>query len=213
MKEQVMPLITVFDVETSGLPPRVSKYRRYPDPKTEYLSYNDARVIELAYTMYAYDESTDTKELVRSVSCLVNPNGAFEIQNTWIHGITHATCAAHGSPIKDILLFFIHDVARSDKLIAHNIEFDLNIVLAECYRCGIDPQPILNVVKRCTMKSAMRIMGYDRFPKLVDLYNNLCSASGPWKQTHRALDDTERCADVYFQLHRIQHRKTISVCA
>lgn len=207
-----MTLITIFDVETSGLPPRVSKYRRYPDPEIEYMAYDSARVIELAYTMYAYDENTKTKELVKSVSCLVNPNGAFEIQNTWIHGITHDTCAIYGSPIEDVLRLFMNDVARSDKLIAHNIEFDLNIVLAECYRAGINPGPMIRIVKRCTMKSAMRILGLDRFPKLVDLYNNICSASGPWKQTHRALDDTERCADVYFQLHRMQHHKTISVC-
>lgn len=206
-------LITVFDVETSGLPPRHSNYKRYPDPKTEYNRYDNARMVELAYVMYVYDEITKTKELVRSMSCIVNPNGEFEIQNTQIHGITHDTASTYGFPVKNILHEFMDIVVRSDKLVAHNIEFDLNIVLAECYRVGVDPTPMLNVVKRCTMKSAMNIMGLQRFPKLVNLYNDLFKGVGEaaWNQTHRALDDTNRCADVYFELHKMQQQRTMHV--
>ena len=54
-------LITVFDVETSGLPHRHSNYKRYTDPKTEYNRYDNARMVELAYVMYVYDEITKTK--------------------------------------------------------------------------------------------------------------------------------------------------------
>lgn len=209
-----MTLITVFDVETSGLPPRPSNYKRYPDPKTEYHRYDDARMVELAYVMYTYDETTQTKELVRSMSCIVDPNSEFTIQNTIIHGITHDTASTHGFPVKNILCEFMDVVARSDKLVAHNLEFDLNIVLAECYRASVDPSPMLTIVKRCTMKSAMTIMGLQRFPKLVHLYNNLCKGVGDlaWNQSHRALDDTNRCADVYFELHKMQKQRTMRVC-
>ena len=208
-------LVTVFDVETTGLPPRPSKYKRYPDPRTEYPMYDKARVVELAYTMYVYDESTRNKELVRSVSCVIDPAGAFVIENTWIHGISHETASEHGSPAMDVLSAFLRDVERSDKIVAHNLEFDYNIVLAECYRIGIDPSPLLATTKRCTMRYAQRVMGLERFPKLVDLYNNLCGLprGEKWTQSHRALDDTEKCADVYFELHRLHAERAISVCA
>jgi len=208
-----MTLIMVFDVETSGLPPRPSQYKRYPDPKTEYIRYNNARMVELAYVMYVYDETLQTKELVRSMSCVVHPNNEFVIENMSIHGISHTLASKYGYSVKTILDVFMDDVSRSDKIVAHNIEFDLNIVLAECYRAGVDPSPLLNIVKRCTMKSAMRIMGFDRFPRLVNLYNTLCKKVGEsdWKQTHRALDDTERCADIYFALHKIQKQRTIQI--
>lgn len=205
-------LVTVFDVETTGLPPRPSKYKRYPDPMTEYEMYDKARVVELAYTTYAYDDTTRRRELVRAVSCVINPDGEFIIENTWIHGISHETAIEHGSVATDVLVAFLRDVGRSDKIVAHNLEFDYNIVLAECYRKGIDPSPLLETTKRCTMKYAQRVMGLDRFPKLVDLYNNLCGVKRgeKWKQTHRALDDTEKCADVYFELHKIHSEKAIS---
>ena len=208
-------LVTVFDVETTGLPPRPSKYKRYPDPMTEYTMYDKARVVELAYTMYAYDESTHKKELVRSVSCLINPYEAFVIENTWIHGISHKTAVEHGYSANDVLVAFLRDVERSDKIVAHNLEFDYNIVLSECYRIGLDPSPLLTTTKRCTMKYEQRILGLVRFPKLVDLYNNLCGnpRGEKWTQTHRALDDTEKCADVYFELHRIHAERSIIVCA
>lgn len=207
-------IILVFDVETSGLPPRASKYKRYPDPMTETLAYNSARIVELAYTMYSY-ENNNTKHLIRSVSSLVNPNDEFTIENTSIHGIEHKVACAYGSPVKDILTTFIQDVARSDKLVAHNLEFDYNIVLAECYRAGIDPSALLETTRRCTMKYAIKVMSLSRYPKLVDLYNDLCrkTLGCSWKQTHRALDDTEKCADVYFALHTLHRERTISISA
>ena len=208
-------LVTVFDVETTGLPPRPSKYKRYPDPMNEYTMYDKARMVELAYSTYAYDETTHNKELVRSTSCVINPNDEFVIENTWIHGISHDTASTYGSPEREILSAFLREVDRSDKIVAHNLEFDYNIVLAECYRIGLDPSPLLETTKRCTMKYAIRLLSLNRFPKLVDLYNNICGSKRgeKWKQTHRALDDTEKCADVYFELHRMHAERSINVCA
>lgn len=195
--------IIVFDVETTGLPPRPSKYKRYPDPKTEFNHYNGARVIELAYVIYAYDNITQERSCVRAVSNLIAPCGVFTIENTFIHGILQETAEKHGLPAITVFSSFLDAVSKADRLVAHNIEFDYCLTLAECYRLGLDVSPLLNISKKCTMKCAIDLFCLDRYPKLTDMYAR-CFPGEKWVQTHRALDDVDKCADVYFELLRFR---------
>jgi len=198
-------VVVVFDVETTGLPPRPSKYKRYPDPKTEFNHYDNARVVELAYTMYTYDKHTDEQTCVRSVSSLIKPNGVFTIENTFIHGISQHMAETYGKPSIEVLIDFLSAVSIADRLVAHNIEFDYNLVLAECYRLDLDVSPLTEIAKKCTMKCAMDLYGMYRYPKLNDLYKTMFKVE--WEQSHRALDDTEKCASIYFGMLKV-YRET-----
>ena len=202
--------IIVFDVETTGLPPRPSRYKRYPDPKTEFAHFNGARVIELAYVMYAYNKDTQERTCVRAVSHLISPCGVFSIENTHIHGIMQQTAEKHGKPAMDVFSEFLEAVSQSDRLVAHNLEFDLCLTLAECYRIGLDVSPLLNVKKTCTMKCSIDMFCLDKYPKLTDMYGRFFP-DDKWVQNHRALDDVDKCADVYFELLRF-HRETRLKC-
>lgn len=197
--------IVVFDTETTGLPPRPSRFKRYPDPRTEYERYANARVVELAYIVYMYNTETKEYTRVQSNACLVSPNGEFVIMNESIHGITQNMANRYGKPIKEVLIDFRTAVSKSDVLVAHNIEFDMNIIQAEFYRAGLDPMEVLTVPKTCTLHRAMCVLNLTRYPKLNDLYNRLYPLHSNWIQSHRALDDTEKCALSYFALFDLMH--------
>jgi DNA polymerase-3 subunit alpha len=202
-----MPGTLVFDVETTGLPVRESMYRRFPDPKN-YTAYNHARVVELAYKIF--DEN---QMLVKAVSVLVKPEH-FVIENSDIHGISHTTADRYGTRIEFVIANFLIDVEQCDTIVSHNMEFDLNIILAEIWRLVmsdspdrrvsfnyLDVQTLANAKQICTMKTAQKQLNLTKYPKLVDLYHTLCASErGTWKQTHRALDDVDKCAQCHFKL-------------
>jgi len=202
-----MPGTLVFDVETTGFPVRESMYRRFPDPKN-YNSFDTSRVVELAYKIFDKDNI-----LVRAVSVLVKPD-RFRIENSHIHGITHETAEQYGSCMDFVIANFLIDVERCDTLVSHNMEFDLNIMLAEIWRIVLNPpedearvrfsfldvQTLVNARQFCTMKTAQKRLNLIKYPKLVDLYHTLCDRRASWKQSHRALDDVDKCAQCYFKL-------------
>jgi DNA polymerase III subunit alpha len=201
-----MPGILVFDVETTGLPMRQSFYKRFPEP-VKFEFYNGSRIVEIAYKVY--DEHN---QLVKALSVLIKPND-FEIQNSDIHGITQDMANKYGTRIDIALANFLIDVDNVDILVSHNMEFDLNIVLAEMWRMMslgqnthninyLDIETLTSKHKVCTMKAGQKQIGYIRYPKLVDLYTKLCGNTN-WKQEHRALDDVDKCAQCYFKLNII----------
>ena len=55
-------------------------------------------------------------------------------ESTKIHGITHQISKNQGFDIKDILEIFQVCINAADYVVAHNINFDRNMILAECYR-------------------------------------------------------------------------------
>jgi DNA polymerase III subunit alpha len=194
--------IIVFDTETTGLPPRPSRFKKYHNPKTEYMFYDSSRVVELAYIVYMYDDVTHTHTVVHSHASLVSPNDEFVIMNEAIHGITQEMAVNYGRPIKNVLCDFLEALSNVDIIVAHNIEFDMNIILAEFYRAKLDPIKLLPIQQVCTIRLAMDVLKLDKYPKLIDLYNKLHPRLDSCSQTHRALDDTEKCAESYFALRK-----------
>ena len=198
-------IVTVFDTETSGLPTRASRFKRYADPFTETSRYDSARMVELAYVTYLVsDEKGEAPKLIDQRSTLVRPDDTFTITNDDIHGIPHAFAANHGRPLRDVLVDFVSAVERSDVVVSHNIEFDQNIVCAEMVRANMiqTARTFMSPETRfvCTMKLAMEIFSLTRFPTLKHLYEITHPSSPRWTQAHRAMDDALRAADCYLDL-------------
>ncbi len=88
-----------------------------------------------------------------------------------------------GYPIKEVLIKFINDLANCDILVAHNIDFDINIFLAECERNGINYNIPENMIRFDTMKLGKDICQIDngfsdfKYPKLSELYYYLFNES------------------------------------
>jgi DNA polymerase III epsilon subunit-like protein len=200
-----MPGIIVLDCETTGLPPRPSMYKRFPDPLKKWQEYDSARLVELAYKVYDNDQ-----KLVQAVSVLVKPVN-FDINNAHIHGITNEMARTFGQRIEIVLTNFICALNKVDLVVCHNVEFDMNIILAEMSRVSdntktinyLDIETLLSKPTKCTMKWACEKLQLQKYPKLVDLYNDVCvggSRTSRWSQAHRALDDVDKCAQCYFSM-------------
>jgi DNA polymerase-3 subunit epsilon len=182
----------VFDTETTGFPQKKGFDLYYPPSQT--YRYNNARLVELAYIIYDADGN-----VIKKVESLIKPNG-FVILNSNIHGITTDKAMLEGNKLRDVLTQFNEDLQTVDTLIAHNIDFDINVVLAECYRTN-QKKLIAELTKKdqiCTMRLGKCHLKQVKYPKLSELYS--CLFNKEWKQTHRALDDAKTCGECYFQI-------------
>jgi len=182
----------IIDVETSGLPIRKSFYST-PDPSMIDL-YKNARIVEIAYIIY------DSQfNIIRKVESLVKPEG-FIIENSHIHKITQEEACQNGQNIETILQNLEKDLIDVERIVAHNIDFDINIILSECYRSKKN-NLIKNIFlkqKYCTMKNGKSLMKTKKYPKLTELYQYIFKKEVI--QKHRALSDVEICADCYRKL-------------
>lgn len=191
-------MIFVFDTETTGLPQDCAMFS-FPDPSQSEL-YKNARLVEIACVLY--DEKLG--QVHQMYSSLVKPD-EFRIQNDHIHGITHRTACKYGHSIHDVLENVYSMIQKANIIVAHNLIFDFHILLAESIKNNHDrlADAITNKRRVCTMRAGRKILHLSRFPKLQDLHARLVPGA-KWSQSHRALDDTMACVDVYQQLRNIR---------
>jgi len=188
-----MTVITIIDCETTGLPRKGF----------------DARVIELAVESWFVD--CDNKEtLIECWSSLIRPSD-FEIKNSHIHGITHEHAYRFGHDLEQVLSRFYNTLQTTDVLVAHNLKFDVEMILSEFkhfprFDTTRIPQPTDqtssgNTIKLyCTMIEATLVLKTSKWPKLVELHKRLHSNETNPVQTHRAMDDVKLCRECYFKL-------------
>ena len=190
--------IIVFDTETTGLPITISFGKYHPPSELKY--YNSSRIVDIAYIVYRPDGT-----VVKKVEFLIKPDG-FTIENSHIHGISHETAATCGVNIEVALRSLYSDMLTANKLVAHNLLFDFNIIMSEAYRTGYTDLCLLmpTLERICTMQLGRYRLSLPRNPKLVDLHTTLFNQQ--WVQPHRAMADTEVCAKCYFRLLEIDPR-------
>jgi DNA polymerase-3 subunit alpha len=181
----------VFDIETAGFP----KYRNSPPFKT--YSYDTARVIEIGYVVIS-----PTGETIKEVSHLIKYSDVIDIPNSHIHGISNEMVNVYGISIYEMFDELIVDLQCVDTIVAHNLEFDHNVLLSEVYRNYKNYKNLLGLLYskelQCTMQIGKKYMPNLKYPKLVEL--NTLLFQEEWNQTHRALDDALICAKCYVKL-------------
>jgi len=191
-----MSTIIVFDTETTGLP-KTRGFGKYYQP-TDFTKYNESRIIEIGYNVYRKCDGN----LVKSVSYLIKTNK--DIENSHIHGITNEMVRDKGIDFKEAMRFFEADLNSCILLVAHNLAFDIHVLLAEAYRHH--SYHLANLIKSkkrfCTMKAAKTLLGLKKYPKLVQLYGDFTGKLVV--QNHRAGDDTEMCAVCFFEILKRQ---------
>jgi DNA polymerase III epsilon subunit-like protein len=180
----------VIDIETSGLPPRNSAYKKYHDPQN-YTMYNNSRIVELAYSTNILQNGEPF--VVGNYSSIVKPEN-FVIENDFIHKISHNNANKWGETIQYVLDSLMNVLTKVDVIVAHNLEFDISIILSELYRLGRldDAMLVKSKVQFCTMLHGMKWLGEKRWPKLITLYKTLYPTS-KIEQSHRAMDDVNMC--------------------
>lgn len=191
-----MPTL-VYDTETTSLV--LSKEKpSHPD---------QPHLVELGCILF-----NDKNEECAQVGVIVKPDG-FTIPESAaaVHGITTEMALQLGIPLIIALAIFSNLAKIATRHVAHNIDFDIKVMMAEFHRMG-KPFPPLNA--RCTKDMAEPItrlpptermieknMGHKfKSPKLVECTQFLFGEE--IVGAHSALADAKACARVFFELER-----------
>jgi DNA polymerase III epsilon subunit-like protein len=202
-------LILVFDTETTGLPQSkilsVDTLDKWP------------HIVQFSYIIY----DTDKNEIVRIHDDIIKipQNIIISDEVSKIHGITNEITEKKGIHIDIAIDKFIAEFTMADMIVAHNINFDLNIIKVEILRIIHDTN--LDITSKtmytnftekmskhsqmyCTMQDNIDLCNitsvtkfgkkYVKFPRLEELHEKLFQTKP--KNLHNSLNDvliTLRC--------------------
>jgi DNA polymerase III epsilon subunit-like protein len=111
-----MVRVLFFDTETTGLP-----------RKRGISALDDGTIwpelVSISWQIF------DDKEFTRKESSIIKPVG-FKIpaMSVKFHGITTEFAEDHGKPLNNVMTLFAGDAKSADVIVAHNMEFDKNVV-------------------------------------------------------------------------------------
>lgn len=187
-------MILFFDTETTGLP------RNWNASTSD--TNNWPRMVQLAYLLYSFEG-----DLIESKNFIVKPNGySIPPDVSQVHGITTERALREGVDLNNILEIFQIATSKATILVAHNMQFDENIVGCEYYRT-IGSNPLSDRLKFCTMKSAKIIdfcaipplrNGNYKWPNLSELHYKLFYCD--FEKAHNASIDVAMTAKCFWEL-------------
>lgn len=182
-----------FDTETTGF---INKQVSSTDPK-------QARVCQLGALLT--DENGRT---MGQFDLLIRPtNWIISEHLTKIHGISHSMAARYGVPIMEALEMFESFINKSEVLVAHNFEFDKNVLALERDASCVTESLFSTKRTCCTMLNATEVCkipnatkgGY-KWPKLQEIYQVLFDRQ--FDNAHNAMADVIACKEVFFEMLR-----------
>ena len=204
--------VLVFDTETNGLLPKRDKTTRLPIIN-EY-----PYILQLSFVLYNIE--TSTYEKVYNEYINVDDSVVISDKITEITGITKEICSAQGIPITSALYDFYHAYMQADRIVAHNINFDKNMMELEIFRNRDNLRTIpevyflfndmfnsvhntdtycsmQNTKKFCNIMITGKYGPYPKPPRLVELHQTLFNFTPD--NLHDALVDTMACLRCYMK--------------
>jgi DNA polymerase III subunit epsilon len=180
------------DTETTGLP------NNWKAPITN--STNWPRLVQIAWI--EFDEEGNE---ISSSSHIIRPIGySIPIDATKVHKISNDIAVEEGKELKEVLEMFDNKVKSAEYLVAHNMEFDEKILLAEYYRIKLPMENVQKIKKICTMHSTTNFCaipgkyGDYKWPNLSELY--LKTFNSQFKESHNAETDIRATAKCFWEL-------------
>lgn len=182
-----------FDTETTGLA------LDFKAPPTDLDNW--PRITQMGWQLYDKDEN-----LINEKGYLIYPDGweipkeEFFINNN----MSTERCMEFGTPLLEVISEFMMDLEQSEYLIAHNMQFDANVLSAELIRLNV--KPTRKVEKICTMKESTDYCKLPgkwnsyKWPSLTELHTLLFKEG--FEGAHDALDDVRACAKSFFELKK-----------
>lgn len=188
-----------FDTETTGK----------ADFKSGPGAAHQPRVVQLGAILY------DELELLMEINVLVDPGMDIPLEATAIHGITTDRARTYGLQAKTMLGLFKFMLDRTDRLVAHNLGFDLFMLRSEILKAKLPDgtqaygmELIAGKENYCTMLTSTPLCkipspyraGLFKWPTLQEAYTTLVKK--PWDPiaAHSAMYDVRCCAELYFTL-------------
>ena len=195
--------VLVIDTETNGLPisyVSTKKSNGFTNLRSlNELRFEECRAIEIAMILVEFEKEKAT--IIYEWTTLISQN--VPITNSDIHGITEQDVKNNGVHMDVVFEELSKQLYLADTIIAHNADFDLQVLASECKRHGwlsllerIDDKPVV-----CTMLLGYKTLKLARWPKLVNLYERLTLQKAT--HAHRALDDCRMCLTCYNKLSPI----------
>ena len=134
--------VLIFDTETTGLPAKkpggkFGTRSEYYSPKFNSAAYDKSRIVSIAW-FYTDNFKYNTLDTTKIKHCIRKPEGFSEIPTTYIHGISYDDACVNGMSFKDILknTGLELNLMECDYIVAHNILFDIHILINELYVSG-----------------------------------------------------------------------------
>lgn len=147
----------ILDTETTGFPQRLG-YDKYYDYKL-IDKYNTSRIVQFSYML-----CNECMEEIDLVDLVVKADN-FTIPNANIHGITDEISLTTGSVFVDVANIFYEDLKKVSHIIAHNINFDINVIKSELYR-----YELYDIIKE--LESKKLICSMENTKKIVNISNS-----------------------------------------
>jgi len=211
--------ILVFDFETTGLPKDRNAKFIPGHSKTE----DFPHAVQLAYILY--NKQTGSTKIVNEIIRLPE-EVVISKESEAVHHISaeftrrKTTEGIHfHKEIEDVLREFIIDFRKADIVVAHNIQFDRNILLTELDRLRQKGKEEFveflddfynNKIEYCTALKGKYICKvekmdkygqmYYKMPKLVELYNTLFNVTPNESMLHNAIVDVVICFRCFFKI-------------
>ena len=205
--------IMFFDTETTGLPPR-----GLGNPTPANVAYWPC-VVQLSYIIY--DTDTESISLANDFIIQMKSDRIIPAESTAIHGITNEMSQSRGVPIEEVLDDFILFLQTADLVVAHNYQFDKNMVVSEIIRlpgsntselkkkhCAFDVMQKLTrnyctmnkSTKMCNIKAYSRAgKEYTKWPTQTELCKHLFDFEPI--NMHNAMNDVTICALNFYQMY------------
>ena len=161
----------IIDIETNGLPNCSGfSYGKYPD-YNDIDKYKSSRIVQMSMMLCNKKfEQIELKDFIVKAT-------DFTIDNSRFHGITNEISSEKGVLFSEIAEEFLNNLKKVKCIIAHNANFDINIIKSELYRAGL--YSIIDELKTkrilCSMKQTKNMVkaknSYGiKDPSLAELY-------------------------------------------
>jgi len=202
-----MSLILVYDVETTGLLPKVGS----PEP--------NPHVIQLSFILY----NVDKQNIVESHNYYirVGPSVIITPKITELTGISREMCDTKGIPIEEALIHFARLYQLAYIIVAHNRQFDSQMLKIEMERHRDHPlirnmvlfdpvaDKITSTLHVCTMMSSVKLCNimvekpgqkpYAKWPTLLELHRHLFGTTPA--NLHNAIVDVLVCLRCFVNMY------------
>lgn len=209
--------VLVFDVETTGLIPR--KNGNIALPISEY-----PHIIQFSFILYDIIDS----RIIIMYDSYININEDILISPfiSNLTGINKEDCSTKGRNIVDVIIAFSIAYKNCNVLVAHNMEFDSEIIMIEIQRnreeilkrspeCftlfNLSYEKINNIERYCTMLKGVNFCNIiiesktegkpprKKWPKLNELYEYLFDGEKV-EGLHNSIIDVKTCISCYLKM-------------
>ena len=201
--QKIMTRILVFDTETTGLPK--SRFS-HPENTSEW-----PYIVQLSYIIY----NTVLCKVEKVIDHIIRVPDEVTINEKCVslHRISKERSLSEGIPIESCLSDFLNDFQTVDLVVAHNMEFDLNMIQVEMWRRKDFYEHMITIVCKsqklfCTMQEGTDLCRIKslfprskdpyKFPNLAELHQYLFSTLPI--NLHNSLNDVLICLRCYYKM-------------